>query len=73
MHISDRSSAWDACGPEAVLKAAGGRFTDLAGEPYHYGGTDMRNRSGILACNAAAYDAVLPIAKEAARAKGLID
>lgn len=73
LHISDKSSAWDACGPEAVLKAAGGRFTDLRGEPYHYGGTDMRNRSGILACNAAAYDAVLPVAKKAARTIGLID
>jgi 3'(2'), 5'-bisphosphate nucleotidase len=73
VHIADKSSAWDACGPEAVLKAAGGRFTDLAGNPYHYGGTDMRNRSGILACNAAAYDAVLPVAREAARAIGLID
>lgn len=72
VHISDRSSTWDACGPEAVLKAAGGRFTDLAGNPYHYGGTDMRNRSGILACNAAAYDAVLPVVQEAARSKGLI-
>ena len=73
VHISDRSSAWDACGPEAVLKAAGGRFTDLAGNPYCYGGTDMRNRNGILACNAAAYDIVLPVAREAARAAGLID
>jgi 3'(2'), 5'-bisphosphate nucleotidase len=73
VHISDRSSAWDACGPEAVLKAAGGRFTDLAGNPYRYGGTDMRNRNGILACNAAAYDIVLPVAREAARAAGLID
>jgi len=73
VHIADKSSAWDACGPEAVLKAAGGRFTDLAGNPYQYGGTDMRNRSGILACNAAAYDAVLPVAREAARAIGLID
>ncbi len=72
VHISDRSSAWDACGPEAVLKAAGGRFTDLSGEAYRYGGTDMRNRSGILACNAAAYDSVLPIVREAAREKGLI-
>jgi hypothetical protein len=33
----------------------------------------MRNRNGILACNAAAYDAVLPVAREAARAAGLID
>ena len=73
IHIADKSSLWDACGPEAVLKAAGGRFTDLAGNSYHYGGTDMRNRRGILACNAAAYDAVLPTAREAARAVGLID
>jgi 3'(2'), 5'-bisphosphate nucleotidase len=73
VHISDKSSAWDACGPEAVLRAAGGRFTDLAGIPYRYGGTDLRNRSGILACNAAAFDAVLPVARAAARAVGLID
>lgn len=72
VHISDRSSRWDACGPEAILKAAGGRFTDLAGNPYRYEGTDMRNRSGILACNAAAYDNVLPVAREAARDIGLI-
>jgi 3'(2'), 5'-bisphosphate nucleotidase len=72
VHISDRSSAWDACGPEAVLKAAGGRFTDLAGSAYRYGGTDLRNRSGILACNAAAYEAVLPVVRKAARSKGLI-
>ncbi len=72
VHISDRSSMWDACGPEAILKAAGGRFTDLEGNPYHYGGTDMRNRKGILACNAAAYDAVLPVARKAARSIGLI-
>jgi 3'(2'), 5'-bisphosphate nucleotidase len=72
VHISDRSSMWDACGPEAILKAAGGRFTDLEGNRYHYGGTDMRNRKGILACNAAAYDAVLPVAREAARYMGLL-
>ena len=73
IHIADKSSMWDACGPEAVLRAAGGRFTDLVGEAYQYGGVDMRNRRGILACNAAAYDAVLPIARDAARAIGLID
>jgi 3'(2'), 5'-bisphosphate nucleotidase len=73
LHIADKSSAWDACGPEAVLRAAGGRFTDLAGEPYHYAGTDMRNRRGILACNEAAFDAVLPVARKAARSIGLIE
>ncbi len=73
IHMSNKSSAWDACGPEAVLKAAGGRFTDLAGNAYHYGGTDVRNRHGILACNAAAYDAVLPVVRKAARNIGLIE
>jgi 3'(2'), 5'-bisphosphate nucleotidase len=73
LHISDKSSLWDACGPEAVLRAAGGRFTDIAGSPFHYGGTDMRNRSGILACNAAAFEAVLEVAQEAGRAIGLIE
>jgi len=73
LHISDKSSLWDACGPEAVLRAAGGRFTDIAGSPFRYGGTDMRNRRGILACNAAAFDSVLPVAQKAGRAIGLID
>ncbi|MEZ4286601.1 MAG: 3'(2'),5'-bisphosphate nucleotidase CysQ [Polyangiales bacterium] len=63
VHISDKSSAWDACGPEAILKAAGGRFTKLSGEPYRYGSEDMQNRGGIFACNAAAYDRVLPVAQ----------
>ena len=56
-----------------MLRAAGGRFTDIAGSPFHYGGTDMRNRSGILACNAAAFEAVLKVAQEAGRAIGLIE
>ncbi len=72
LHISSKSSAWDACGPEAVLRAAGGRFTDLAGDPYSYVRKDMRNRRGIIACNAAAYDAVLPVAEKAARTMGLL-
>lgn len=73
VHMSNQSSQWDACGPEAVLKAAGGRFSDLGGLAYHYGGTDMRNNRGILACNAAAYDAVLPVVRKVARGVGLIE
>jgi len=71
--MSNKSSQWDACGPEAVLKAAGGRFSDLGGQAYHYGGADMRNNRGILACNAAAYDAVLPIVRKVAQGIGLIE
>ncbi len=72
VHLSARSSAWDACAPEAVLRAAGGRFTDLAGKPFVYGGDDLGNAHGILACNAKAFDAVLPIVSQLAREEGLV-
>lgn len=72
VHISDKSSTWDACGPEAILRAAGGVFTDVDGEPFVYGGTEMRNIRGILACNQAAYDQVIPIVQELAREVGFL-
>ncbi|MGB5812469.1 MAG: 3'(2'),5'-bisphosphate nucleotidase CysQ [Polyangiales bacterium] len=72
VHMSNKSSLWDACGPEAILRAAGGRFTDLGGRPYRYGGTEMRNERGILACNARAFDAVLPVVQAVAQLVGLV-
>ena len=72
VHISDKSCAWDACGPEAILRAAGGRFTRLDGRLYRYAGEDVSNDGGILACNAAAYDAVFPAAYRVAREVGLV-
>jgi 3'(2'), 5'-bisphosphate nucleotidase len=72
VHVSDKASAWDACAPEALLLAAGGRFSDLTGAPFVYGGPDLRTRRGILACNSAAYDAVLPVVREVATADGFL-
>jgi len=73
VHLSSRSSAWDACAPDAILRAAGGRFTDLGGAPFVYGGETLANERGILACNAAAFDAVLPIVSALAREEGLLE
>ncbi len=72
VHLSGRSSAWDACAPDAILRAAGGRFTDLGGKPFVYGGDQLKNERGILACNARVFDAVLPVVSEIAREEGLI-
>ena len=72
VHMSDKSSAWDTCAPEALLIAAGGRFTDLAGDPIIYGREDLRTRRGILACNSAAFDAVLPVVRELAARSGML-
>ena len=72
VHMSDKSSAWDTCAPEALLIAAGGRFTDLAGDPIAYGVPDLRTRRGILACNSAAFDAVLPVVRDLAAQSGML-
>lgn len=71
VHITDRSSLWDACAPEAILRAAGGRFTRLNGEPHRYGLDELRNLGGILASNAVAYDSVLPAARTIAAEAGI--
>ena len=60
VHLSDRSSRWDACAPDAILHAAGGRFSDVLGRPFDYASGAIKNTHGILACNGAAYEAVLP-------------
>jgi 3'(2'), 5'-bisphosphate nucleotidase len=72
VHVSDKSSAWDTCAPEAILHAAGGRFTDLAGERIHYAQRELKTRGGIFACNAAAFDAVLPVVHEIGAREGLV-
>jgi 3'(2'), 5'-bisphosphate nucleotidase len=62
------SSAWDACGPEAILRGAGGRFTDMAGNMLRYGGHDLHNPRGLVATNSACHDFVItnlgPLARE---------
>jgi 3'(2'), 5'-bisphosphate nucleotidase len=72
VHTSNKASAWDACAPEAILIAAGGRFTDLAGDPIRYGSEDLRMRRGLLACNGAAFGAVAPVVRELAQRHGFI-
>ncbi|MDH5674349.1 MAG: 3'(2'),5'-bisphosphate nucleotidase CysQ [Myxococcales bacterium] len=67
VHLSDRSCKWDACGPEAILLAAGGRFTDCFGRAMRYDEAQLQNLGGILACNAAAFESVLETVGEVAR------
>jgi 3'(2'), 5'-bisphosphate nucleotidase len=58
VHTSGKTSAWDACAPDAILRAAGGQFTDLMGRPVRYDPKAPKNPHGILACNRKSFDAV---------------
>jgi 3'(2'), 5'-bisphosphate nucleotidase len=72
VHVSDKSSLWDACAPEAILHAAGGRFTDVGGTAIQYATSDVLNRRGILACNAATYERVLEVVREVSEEEGFL-
>jgi 3'(2'), 5'-bisphosphate nucleotidase len=71
VHLSPRTKQWDTCAPEIILSEAGGRFTDLFGEPLTYNNVDVQNRNGLVASNGAAHTGVVkklaPLLKEFGR------
>lgn len=71
VHLSSRTKQWDTCAPEIILAEAGGRFTDLFGEPLAYNHPDVHNRNGLVASNGTAHNQVVerlaPLLKEFGR------
>jgi len=59
LHLSPSTKQWDTCGPEIILQEAGGRLTDLFGDPLRYNGIRIDNRNGIIATNGAAHEMVI--------------
>ncbi len=52
-----KTKVWDTCGPEAILTRAGGRLSDMFGEPVDYG--ELRQRRGLVASNGLVHDEVV--------------
>jgi 3'(2'), 5'-bisphosphate nucleotidase len=50
---------WDACAVDALVTAAGGRFTDQRGNAYDYRAERLANESGLVATNGRLHEAVL--------------
>jgi 3'(2'), 5'-bisphosphate nucleotidase len=71
VHLSPRTKQWDTCAPEVILMEAGGRMTDLFGEPLGYNNADVQNRNGLVASNGAAHTIIIeklaPLLKEFGR------
>ena len=42
------TSVWDACAPEAILRGAGGRFTDIHGNPISYSPANLKKYDGPI-------------------------
>jgi 3'(2'), 5'-bisphosphate nucleotidase len=50
---------WDVCAPEVILTEAGGRMTDIHGDPMRYDPAQVRVEHGVLASNGACHAVVL--------------
>ena len=59
VYTGGRTKIWDTCGPEAILLGAGGRMTDLDGNPLVYDRPELYNRRGIVASNGPLHDYVI--------------
>jgi 3'(2'), 5'-bisphosphate nucleotidase len=59
IHLSPRTKQWDTCAPEVILHEAGGRLTDLFGEPLRYNSREVQNHNGIVASNGAAHERII--------------
>src|SRR5687767_11238447 len=59
IHLSPRTKQWDTCAPQLILTEAGGRLTDLFGQPLNYNVPDVNNRNGLVASNGNAHDLLI--------------
>jgi 3'(2'), 5'-bisphosphate nucleotidase len=59
IHLSPRTKQWDTCAPEIILREAGGKFTDLFGEPIRYNAPEVQNQNGLVATNGKAHDLII--------------
>lgn len=58
-HLGTAGFRWDACAPEAIVVAAGGKVTTARGEPIDYRAKSLANSEGILVTNGVLHAAFL--------------
>jgi 3'(2'), 5'-bisphosphate nucleotidase len=63
VHTGSRTHLWDTCGPEAILREAGGRITDVYNAPLRYDLSETRNMHGIVVTNAVIHDRVVQVSQ----------
>jgi 3'(2'), 5'-bisphosphate nucleotidase len=56
IHAGSNTNLWDTCGPEAILREAGGRVTDVSNAPLQYDQPEVRNLNGLVASNGVVHE-----------------
>lgn len=57
--FTDRMKEWDTAASWCIIHEAGGRMTDMAGDPLTYNQPDVFHRNGILATNGRVHDYIV--------------
>ncbi|MEZ4270489.1 MAG: 3'(2'),5'-bisphosphate nucleotidase CysQ [Myxococcota bacterium] len=70
LSVTDRTKEWDACAPEAILRAAGGTMTDILGQPLRYNKTKPNTPRGMLASNGVFHTRCIEALKPLVKSKG---
>ncbi len=68
LSFSNRTFEWDACAPEAILRAAGGEMTDVDGLALRYNKPEPNTPRGLLASNGPLHARCVAVIKESCRA-----
>jgi len=64
---SNKTSQWDICAPEIILREAGGKVTDLKGKNFVYNRKEVKNPDGIVASNGKIHSQLLYLARKISR------
>jgi 3'(2'), 5'-bisphosphate nucleotidase len=59
LNLSGQTSCWDTCASQILLTEAGGKITNLSGQPLDYGLHQLKNTNGVLASNGALHEQLL--------------
>lgn len=61
IHPGGRTKLWDTCAPEAILREAGGKMTDVSNKPLQYDTQEQRNLNGLVATNGVIHDRAVQV------------
>lgn len=63
INLWGKTKEWDSAGPHVILNEAGGRLSDLDGNPVLYNQRDVYQHRGLIASNAIIHDAVVELVR----------
>ncbi len=63
VNVNMRASKWDTCGPQVIIEEAGGRITDIDGEPLDYTKPAVRWERSFVASNGVLHEKIIALTK----------